>query len=700
MATPQATFVDDEPPLAIEEPVNAELETLLNDYKNPYKPNFEADLLNNRFVIHVNESLPDLDSKFCKAYKATDQSHPERNIYAIIFEPEFDYRTSLMEALDGYMNPNMLTQFGYGEVYVSSEQSIKMAAIYERPEGRRLSDMLKERKISEHNIYEVYMEALDSALTIFRERGLVHGNIHPRNIFVGDKIVLGECVSEPCGYSQEFYYEPIERAIANQDGKGLGNKTTDTYGLCILVLDMVGHMDNVRAIEQVAYVERIMKFGSYQVLCSKLEISEVFEDLLRGGLNERVEERWTLENFHLWVKGRRSNLIPPTSHRDGTRPFTYKGAELYSMRAIAERMSRDWQIALKELDNNKISRWLEVSVHDPDIAEQADRFITSTGFKRNENSKAEAVARLIAILDPHGPVRFRQLRAHLDGFAHTLITAKKEGRNADITAIMYLILSDYQAFWADLYPEHRPDNTYRLMWQMQKVKECGNLQALGFGLERATYELNDSLPCQYELLKPYHVMDMAKCLYTMDYLAKEHRNDSLHSKELGAFLACKLGINKELGFRELSSLQSLQRHPELVIIRMLGQAQITAKTDKLIGLSTWCALRISSLLNEFNNRKTRKMMRKQLKNAALSGKINNVLGILANKTAVESDVTGYSKAQMIYQYNNARINTIQSPIMRESLAKDLGIRIATFISYTILFITIFILFNQYETDIF
>lgn len=702
MATPQATnfFEEDEQPKALEEPVNAELEQLLNDYKNPYKPEFETDVLNGRFVVHVNEALPDLAGPFAKAYKATDQSHPERNIYALCLEPTFDYRQTMLEAMDGYLNTNMLTQFGYGEVYLSHEQCVKMTVIYERPEGRRLSDMLKERPLGEHQIYEVYMDALNNALTLFREQKLVHGNIHPRNIYVGDKIKLGECISEPCGYSQEFYYEAYERAIAKEDGKGNGNKGTDAYALAILVLDMVGHLNKARKIDREAFIDRVITYGSYQLLANKLEISEIYEDLLRGCLNENVEERWNLINFDLWVKGRRSNLIPPTSHRDGNRPFSYKGEEVHSMRVIADRMARDWQVAMRELEVSKLGRWLEMAVHDPDIAEHADRFITSNMFKRNENAKAEAVARLIEVLDPNGPIRFRQLKTHLDAFGRTMIAAKKDGRNADITAINYLIHSDFHAFWMDLYPLLRPENSYRLMWQMQKAKEVCMLQAMGFGVERMVYELNDLLPCQYALLKPYHVTNLSRCLYMLDYLAKENRLESLADRELAAFLACKLGINKELGFRELSSLESLQRHPELVVIRMLGQAQVTAKTEKLVGLSAWCALRISNLLNEFNNRKTRKLMRKQLKNAAMSGKINNVMGILVNKHAVEGDVTGYNKAQLIYQYNNARISTIQNPTMRGALADDLGHRIATFISYMILFFTIFILFNEYETDIF
>ncbi len=356
--------------------------------------------------------------------------------------------------------------------------------------------------------------------------------------------------------------------------------------------------------------------------------------------------------------------------------------------------------AIKELHENRVTRWLEVSVNDPDIADITDRFLSNSIGSNKEASKADTVSRIQFLFDPSAPLRYQSLCAHFDAFGTMMLDAMNQNNSAAIQSVTSALRADFHTYWADLYPELRPDDTYKLLWQLQKARECAQLSGFGFGMERLVYELNEGLACQSPLVKDHHIREPSDILKLMDSIAAQKHHDTLADRHLAAFLAKELGLTREVGFKELHLKPQLQRSPELVVIRMLGQMQANMKNPKMIGLASWCAFRISNLISEFHNRKTRKAMRRDLRAAAMTGVVNNVLGIMVNKSATEGDIGGYQRAIQLYQYNTLKINNLKKPKIKEDMARDLGGRLATFISYCILFVTIFILLNNYQHDLF
>jgi len=223
-----------------------------------------------------------------------------------------------------------------------------------------------------------------------------------------------------------------------------------------------------------------------------------------------------------------------------------------------------------------------------------------------------------------------------------------------------------------------------------------NWKHYGYGLERVIYDLNPSLPCQCEWLLPYYALELSDTLNILDNIAKSKaQTTSLADRHLTAFLASKFELAREIKFNQLEKVPKLKNNPELIAMRILSMAQDKSGQKKLIGLATWAAIRVDKMMDQIHSRKLRNKIRESLKLAAKSGSVSRVLAVVVENNMTQEDHIGFSRANVVYLRNQARIDALKNNETLDKMSQDYGGRIAVFIAYMILCITFYTVLDTY-----
>lgn len=684
----------------IEEYVDSGLAALLDGHEPRYRfDRLPIDSIPDRFTIHLSQPLPGFDSGNAKAYAATCHYLKDRPIYALVLDNKLPYRTDQIEAMKALQHPGVLTLHEAAHIRLSNPSEVRMVLFFDRPRGRTLAELIASgQSFNEPFIIRTIITPLCEALMAMRDIYVHHGRIHPSNIYLDERLQIGECLSEPCGVRQELLYEPIQRALSDPMGKGPATSQSDAYAIGILAYELLYGLQRFREVDSASWLRYVLEMGVYHVLLSNKEPSEAFTDFFRGTLPENLDERWGIEQVNLWCTGKRFNLIHPSLPNESTRPFLINDTNYFNRRALAHAIHKNWNRAAKDVRHSKLDRWLETSAHHADIADRVERIIRTTGGENSNNVKMnnECLSRVILSLDPMGPIRMDRVAFNVDGAGTATAYFYRQSMQQELNLLSEIIDLDLINYAAEFQEEKRGSATSSAGWKLQNLRAISKMKGIGFGIERVLYALNPGFACQSELLAAHHVTTLDDALYALDALAIKHaHNTSLLDRHLCAFLASRIDLNKEITFSQLAKFPVLRDNPELKAMRILAAAQEKAGRHRLLGLATWAAMRVEKLADNIHNRRARKQLRQSLKSAANTGYISHVLAALIESDVTKDDYTGFAKASMLYARNVQRIETMENPKTVDSMSKDLGARIAVFVAYLVLSITVYILIDQY-----
>lgn len=682
----------------IEEQIDSGLQELLQLYE-PYRPldHVSTDGIEDRFHIDVDRPLPELNSGLAKAYEATDLISPNRPIYALVCDSNTPVRSHEIVTLKGFNHPNMVTLYDAETVHMSNLGENRLVLFFERPQGAPLASLLRMgRKFNDLQIYKSILPPIIELLESLHDYRISHGRINPNNIYIDKTVVLGECLSEPPGYSQFHIYDPIERSMADPIGKGEPTERSDTYAIAMVVFEVIYGLARFKAIDKREFCKRTTMLGVYNVLTAPYEIGDTFSDLFRGCLLENKDERWGIEELSNWIRGKRYNIIPPTTLQ-AARPFKLLELEYYNPRSLAFGMFLNWRPASQEIGGAKLDRWIDNSTNQPELAEMVERSLRAGSHESaSEEIRNEMMCRVITALDPTGPLRMKGMSINVDGLGAALAQSLSENQSTGLELIRDIINYDLPTYWESLNKETKTKSSTEVVWSIQLLRSLLGDKALGFGIERICYNLNPKLACQSPLLKQYYVITMEDALLTLDALAKTHAKDtSLLDRHLAAFTTAKLNMTKEIRLHQMEKTPKLRDLEELKMLRLLSMAQERTGRKKLVGLATWAAARIEVMLENIHNRRLRKRIKQNLKAAATTGQISYVIALLLDSQIAREDFKGFSKAHALYHYNTERIQVLDDTEMFAELSGDLGGRLSIIFGYVVLAITFYFSIERY-----
>jgi len=662
---------------------------LLKQYVPGEKLVHERDTVLGRYRILVNQQLPELSSKFATAYKAVDNEVAASDIYALVYNDDIPIRKKHIEILKEFRHPGMVSVLESAAVEISTASEVRYVVILEKPVGQSVSNLLSGRKtpVSQAILTSYLLRPLVEVLTKLGKTGLSHNRINLNNVYIaGNNIMLGECISEPSGYSQDFLFEPIERILTSPLAKSDYSISADCYALAVMALHLSLGFKPFENISREMYIQDVLTKGSYHTLTMQWDFSSELQDFFRGLLNDARRERWDPESILSWLNGRQFNLIIPSFPNEGARGFECASQTYYNRKAVAHAIFREWQNAYILLSDNKLARWLETSVHKPDTAEAVMRLSGSISadnvhYERQNN---ELIARIVLLLDPAGPVRLKHLALMIDGIGHALTHAFLNNEHEDIQIIVQMLESDLPGFVSEQLSTAGQDYGTTL-WKLQKVRGFIRMKGLGFGMERAIYELNPDLPCQSKLIKRYHVTTLQELMLALDKIAPQKAAQSdFMDRHIAGFIASKLEIKKEISINELAPLRNLATHSGLIGLKLLVRAENKISTSTpLIGLSYWVVLQLLPIADTIHKRSTRKEFQDKLMAAAATGLLRNIANLLLNPDIFITDHNDFHVMAAQYTSRKAHITELKNHTLLLRHSRIAGRGIAQTFSYGI-----------------
>jgi len=700
MARPQPQQMADDTPL-IEEQVETGLKALLDSYRSTYNPSGDKkDDLLKRFTLLPHQRLPEFDHQYAKAFAATDDFNTSRQMYAMVCENTLPYRHQNITAMLGFSTPTVVSLLGAGTVHCSHLNEARYVLFLEKPSGTRLSDAMKTQpRLHEHRIIDYVLQPAVRGLLTLREKKISHGNICPASLFIaGEDSILAECYSMPGGTMQHYLYEPLERLMCDPLGHGEGNEKSDVYALGILAYELLYGLDRLKALPKEEFVKLAINLTTYQLFATNRDFSDAFQDFFRGVLNDNPTERWGLDQLVQWLGGKRFNMIAPAPPKEAARPFAFGGENFFSRRLLAHAFHRNWREAVKDIKTMKLERWCETSLHRPEMGERVERALRIAGEASTERHVSDMMTRIIAILDPTGPLRSLSLSLRPDAIGLMLADNMNQGNQPEVTQLLGMIETDVSTYWADLSEANKVGDMSNTLWKLQRMRPFLKNKSFGFGIERVLYDLNPSMPCQSDMLKSYHITNATEALRALDSMAQHLAPDtSFMDRHLAAFIASKIDMGKEMKLHDLVTIPKLLHNEELIVLKILAKAQQKAdKKDKLelVGLCTWAAMRIEKMIDEIHNRVFRKRLKLQLRKLASTGDLDDVLGAIVNRDVATRDYEGFAKAIALHQINHKKIERFENPNLINHLANEMGGKMSTMMSYTVLVITSYIVITN------
>lgn len=679
----------------IEENVHARLQEFIESYDSGYVLTESAPyVLHGKYQVHMDQPLPQLDTVSAKAYVASGVGNIEADVFALMIENDASYRLGAAEALSSKSYSNAIRMYDRGRIYLSDLRCYKRVFIYERPPSVSLHDVLKKEQVyHERQISYQILTPIIEYLKEIKEKSYSHGRINPRNIFLGKNVLLGECVSDRSGISQDPYFEPIERLLATPAGRGEPDEKTDIYALGMVVYAMLFGMKSIKKIPLENLPELIQEKGVHGLLIGHKEMSPTLDDFFRGVFANSVEERWGLEQISSWLDGKRFSLVLPGPPRDSSRGIIFNEKEYFNAAALASGFHQHWNGAMQRINHIKLDKWIESSQNLSVISEDVLTMVDS--IQGSVESSEDALSRLLRILDRHAPLRTKHASAHLTGIGAALIEAFQQKKEKVLSSLTHMIASGLPQYTIDLKPVESTPIIQHLLWQLPSLRQLLDSKGRGFGVSRIMYEMNSALPCQSEILKPYALTDTSEVLRVLDMLARDHAaSTSLDDPEIGAFLACKMNVMREQKIRENLKLKT-SSSDELITINILAIAQHATVKQRLPGLSAWVAIRLSDYINHIHSRKTRSELRRQLVIAAKTGVLKSVLNVVFNGQVLQHDQKGFKEAGSQYKKSDLVVQRLQQKETFDRMVKNSGDRLSVSIGYILVLITSFILLFEY-----
>ncbi len=667
----------------------------MQDFLKGYAPTHfkhEKDLVQGRYHVNLSRAIPEFDTEFTRAYEATDPTEPGKHFFAKICEPARVQRWRVLENFQHIEHRAVIQIKAVGPVLLSAGNQERLAVVYEQPLGRKLSELVKSRKISgnPHYLLEHILIPIITGLEHFTQLDISHGLINPDNVYYDEQTaILGPCASEPCGFAQPFMFESLERMQAHPAGKGEGSTLHDYYALAVLLLYILHGPDHFSGFTPEALMFHILKDGAYHTLMRDKEVPEIFYDFLRGTLTQSPEDRWTDKQLKAWLGGKRYNVLPPPTPADAVRPFEFKDILVNNRRELAHLFAQDWLHMLHAIQGATLSHWVTVSLRNKELADQVSRLCRNAleAAGKNDILTSEMLMNIVLLLDQIGPLRIRQIALHVEGINTMFAEMYVQKNTVELQFLAKFVETNMINYWVTMQEKRKPDfeiseRLNELIQKLDRLRNCIRNSGFGFGLERVLYDLNADMPCQSEIFENSYVKTLPQLLKHLDKIATNFTGDDIVDRHVAAFIASKLQIQNEIRLNEISSIPALATSRNMVALYLLAMVQERVEPMRLPGLTHWFSLRLLPLMDSIHSKTLRQKMKTMIANMAPLGLLQKMADLMITADYAEADSNGFEKALEQYRRNAAEIISLKQPERLERDTHKMGLNMATLLAYS------------------
>jgi eukaryotic-like serine/threonine-protein kinase len=574
-------------------------------------------LLDERYEIAADRRLPKLDSPGVEAFAVNDRHEPGRPIFALVPPGHLPCRylgsltkkppsdaPVLWPRAAGVVDWPM--PHGNGGANVWGRRPV---LIFDAPKGERVfaGDAPHPDPMTEPQLSRQLVAPLSTAMREIHLLGLAHRAIRPGNLFYQSSsqgpMMLGECFGMPPGFAQPALYETIENAIADPYGRGPGNAADDLYALGVLVLQMHIGRDPTAGMTDEEIVAAKISGGSFAALAGREKLSTSMAEILRGLLNDKPQDRWSLRHLDAWMTGQHFTPTMPYLPQRASRPIRFCEGDHMNKPSLAHAMARHWPEATKLVDSSDFDNWMKRSFNDDKVADTLARLVAAAASSGPAAAiKDRYVARLIIWMSAQSPICYRDIRVNLTGMATML--AHVLDKPPLLNQFVELLRGRLPQIWMNEQVSLNSDQL-QLRRITEEIEKQVERAGMGQGAERALYELDPLVPCRSSMIADFYVTSMKDLLPAIDAALPALGEGAIPmDRHIAAFIGAHLRRNID---RELAAITQAGNEAErrIAILRLLAMVQQAHPNRKLPRLADSIITMLTPALKCFHHTATR-----------------------------------------------------------------------------------------------
>jgi len=630
----------------------------------------DAAVLNERYGILPQTRLPAYDSATAEAYGVVDLHSGSANLYALVCPPQLPPRNEAMGAFAQLTDAPLIVPEDWGVVDWLPNQGRRYVIVLQKPTGERLQKPASAAlpQMTETEIKHAVLMPLLPAFVAMDSHTLTHCAVRADNLFYAGReqtsVILGEAVSGPPGYAQPAVYETIERAMATPAGRGPGCQGDDLYALGVTLSLLLRGSDPSAGMTPQDVVAAKLGSGTYNWLIGRMRFSLPVMELLRGLLCDDPRERWTLRDLEMWVAGRHMSPKQPGLSPSAQRPFEFCGESYWTARSLAHAMACRWSDAAAVLEQGRVETWVRRSLADDATAEAIAGVVETAAASAGrlagpspDLARDHMLARVLILLDPQAPLRYKSLAASVDSLAAVLAL---EFADAEIRACYAeaVVARLPQAWFAaqKVPPQH-------LSHVRTDYERAGQLLARPdseTGIIRCLYEFNPDWPCQSPLVQRESVLSLGELLGALERVAQAGGPDVAPvDRHIAAFCGARLRRNMTRDLEALFEPDSAAQTCRATL-NLLAQAQREAGQRRLPALAAWLVKGLGPAIEAFHNRVYRSELAKAVADLAGDGDLQKLANLADDGNVRGQDAAGFAQAQAQFQQTVREIQWLQA----------------------------------------
>ncbi|GGB28669.1 hypothetical protein GCM10011505_07440 [Tistrella bauzanensis] len=655
----------------------------------------EATIVGGRYRVMPEIRLEEFDRTHIEAFAVEDMRDRTRSLIGLVARRGRPVRDEWMSAIRRIDQPGLLRTIDGGVVDPGDGQGKRYAVIMERPQGGRVMDWLRAegQSLDDLEMSRLLLRPLAAALKAVHDVRTAHRAIAPDNLYFVDsartRIALGDCLCGPPGESQPVAFESVERAAAHPAGRGDGGPREDFFALgALFAAALARKVPGTESPEAAAdLMLRRLERGSYVALTDRARFGSDVGGLLRGLLSDNAEERWGFEEVRAWLDGRRSIGAMHSTRPQAARAFTFKGVDHSNTMSLATALAQHWREALRVVIEEKLDGWVARAIGD----ERRGSMIAQTisAGRTDGGAGADAtLARVLAALDPEGPLRLRHVSVMKDGLGTLIAVSFLDDDRDTRQALAEMLVEGLPITSLGLVDTNDAQRRRLAQSEMAEFMRLRGFVAetiMGFGLERVLYDLNPTLPCLSPLVADAYPQTVPALLMALDQrAAKAGRGTAPVDRHIAAFIATKLGISYAGALKGVVR-QDSEASERLSQLNLLSLAQETQPQVLVPALSRWLVQRLGPVVQSYGAKTTRAWMEKELERAVSTGNLNALRAIVDNPDRRMADDSGMAAARTTHaQLGMAMRRYDETRAARRAEAQHFGRQVAAMVGYTLL----------------
>ncbi len=634
--------------------------------------------------IRADRPLPKYDNGPVKAYAALGSGQKPARMFCLVCERHLPPRDGAVSIYASFNNLGIARFITKDVVFWPIDRTRRYVLLYEDtlgdpvvPRGEPLALGWRTEDVDK------ILKHMYQALVDFQNKDFVHSEIRMDNLFRGasgdpEYLVFGDSLSLPFSYAQSVLYEPVERSMAQPAGRGIGSFTEDMYAFGVCLAIMLRHHDPMAGMTPEEMIKHKVEFGSYTALTVRDRISGPILELLRGLLFDDAEHRWTLEDVQAWLDGRRLSPKQNVKKLKAARPLSFNGEKYLRPHILAMDLHKNVSEIVQMVENGGFEQWVKRSLESKDMEELLEKAVENAKALGTGNGYWDRlVSRLCSILDSEGPIRYKGLVVHPDGYGAALAEAVALGR--DISVFADLIEQQCIMFWLEVHKGGRADIN-SLIGKIDSCRAFLRQKNAGYGIERALYFLNPDVSCLSEKLKDYYVRAPEDLMFAFeDMCASGNAPVRFLDRHIIAFLSIK---ERRVVDPHLVDLNSSDEHARILgTLRTLAGLQSRMKLPPCPYTAKHLFGMFDPVFKRFHDRLVRDEVRGRLEKLSQAGDIVKMSAIIESPEFWKRDMNDFRAAQREYTSLRQEKRILESRVAdRRTFGRGTGREVAALVS--------------------